>query len=75
MLPNTATCQPREKELSSEQITEWGKTMRQLHLDIPRNSLLGGNVTAQRLVALGVAASVHNPKAGYMQVLRRSKQP
>lgn len=58
---------PREKELSSEQIAEWGKTMRQLHLDIPRNSLLGGNVTAQRLVALGVAASVHNPKAGYMQ--------
>jgi len=58
---------PCEAALKQDQLVEWGRTMKQLHLDIPRNRLIVGNVTVQRMVALGVSASVHNPKAGYMQ--------
>jgi len=67
LVPATATRTNDSDKLTNEQIKEWSKTMKQLHCDMPRNSLITGNVTKQRLVALCVAASVHNPKAGYMQ--------
>ena len=58
---------PREQELNPTQIEEWSRTMKQLHLDLPRNRLITGCVTPERLVSLCTAASVHNPTAGYMQ--------
>jgi hypothetical protein len=54
-------------QLTLAQTTEWHRTMRQLRCDVPRNSLIGGCVTEERLVALCVAASVHSPNTGYMQ--------